>query len=342
MSSTSDDEDEEQLVIVIDNGSSSCKAGFGDKKTLSCNTPTYVNSNDFGFDSVSSTMHGPIVKGVIQNFDDMEKIWEQIIYKQLNVKDPFSVLLSEHPSNTDENRRKIAEIMFEKFNAEKVCIAWQHELNLFSSGRSTGCVVDCGKEQTSVVCYYEMKPVKESFIQLDIGGSDLNHYLSKKYPISYECDLRCLRTHCHFSMDYDNELKCFLDGKYEPKVFNTRKGDSIEIGADAITCPEIMFRPSIIDKQCVGIQHAIYESISICENQEELFSHIMLVGGNTMLRNISERTTAELKKLTNSKVKVIAAPERLKSAWIGGAVMSQVEMFKDRFKTKDQYHESGP
>jgi len=72
-----------------------------------------------------ATKH-PIRRGVIEDWDLMERFWEQCIFKYLRA-DPEDhyFLLTEPPLSTPEDRESIAEIMFESFNVPQLYIGVQ-------------------------------------------------------------------------------------------------------------------------------------------------------------------------------------------------------------------------
>lgn len=59
----------------------------------------------------------PIDHGIITKWEDMEKIWHHTYYNELRVSpDDHPVMMTEAPLNPRQNREKMMEIMFEKFN----------------------------------------------------------------------------------------------------------------------------------------------------------------------------------------------------------------------------------
>ena len=59
----------------------------------------------------------PIRHGMVEDWDLMEKYWEQCIFKYLRAEpEDHYFLLTEPPLNLPENREYTAEIMFESFN----------------------------------------------------------------------------------------------------------------------------------------------------------------------------------------------------------------------------------
>merc|ERR1711997_1413274 len=87
----------------------------------------------------------PIEHGIVTNWDDMEKIWHHTWGNELRV-DPeeHPVLLTEAPLNPKSNREKMIQIMFETFSVPQFYVQIQAVLSLYSSGRTTGVVLDSG------------------------------------------------------------------------------------------------------------------------------------------------------------------------------------------------------
>ena len=95
-----------------------------------------------------------------------------------------------------------------------------------------------------------------------------------------------------------------------------------------------------------GIHTAVHHCISACDVdiRKELYANVVLSGGNTLFRGIAERMRNELAALApeTMSIKVVAPPERLYSAWIGGSILSSLSTFKGMWITKAEYDETGP
>ena len=166
--------DEEVTAVVIDNGSGTCKAGFaGD------DAPRSVFSTVVGRPKVPGIMVGldqkevyvgeeaqqkrgvlkietPIEHGIVTNWDDMEKVWHHTLYSELRVSpEEHPILMTEASLNPKLNREKMTQIMFETFNVPCLYVNVQAVLALYSSGRTTGVVLDSGEGISHTVPIYE-------------------------------------------------------------------------------------------------------------------------------------------------------------------------------------------
>jgi actin len=63
-------------------------------------------------------LKNPIERGVITNWDDMEKVWHHCFYNEMcSAPEEHPVLLTEIPCNLKFNRERTTQIMFETFNS---------------------------------------------------------------------------------------------------------------------------------------------------------------------------------------------------------------------------------
>ena len=116
-------------------------------------------------------------------------------------------------------------------------------------------------------------------------------------------------------------------------------------------CGEMMFNPNefdvIKDNPKGGIAHLIIQSVAKCDKniQNDLYSNIVLAGGNCMLNGIDSRLIKEITALTVKDCKINIANnnkiERKYSAWIGAKIFCQSADYKDMLITKSDYQEHG-
>jgi actin len=71
----------------------------------------------------------------------------------------------------------MTEIMFETFEVPAFYLANQAVLSLFSSGKSTGLVLDAGDSVTHIVPVFEGHAILHTFKRIALGGADLTYYM---------------------------------------------------------------------------------------------------------------------------------------------------------------------
>lgn len=182
--------------MVIDNGSGTCKAGFaGDDAPRSLLQPVvgrpkaqgimvgldqkevYVGEEALQKRGVLK-IESPIENGIIRNWDDMEKVWQHSMINELKVSpEEHPVLMTEAPLNPKQNRERMTQILFETFNVPCLYVSVQGVLALYSSGRTSGLVLDSGESVSHTLPIFEGYAVPHAIQRVNLSGKHLTEYL---------------------------------------------------------------------------------------------------------------------------------------------------------------------
>jgi len=348
--------------IIIDNGSDTCKAGYSGDVFPSINIPMVVGRSKVGesyvgFDALSKRnildLNYPIEKGIITHWDNVEKVWHHIFANELKINPmDYSVLLTDSPFNTDKNKEKMNQMMFEIFGVSGLCIASQPFLALVASSRTTGTVLEIGDSVCHAIPIFESTIQTSNILSLDLSGKDLTNHLfsclnNKGYSFSHD-DRDLIKDMkeklCYVPMDYDHEINNDLNSPIF-KTYKLPNGTDINLGNELFKCPEALFQPSLLGRDFEGVHQCINNSINNCEVdiRKDLYNHIVLAGGSTLFSGFTERLQKEMTILAPSDiVQIIAPTDRKNSVWMGGTMIASHEQYQPMWISKQDYEEDGP
>merc|ERR1712232_407757 len=80
------------------------------------------------------------------------------------------------------------------------------------------------------------------------------------------------------------------------RTFRLPDGTSIAAGTERFSCPEALFKPSVIGIESQGIHDLAFQALTKCDVdvQKGLASNIVLSGGTMMFKGMRERMLREL------------------------------------------------
>ena len=369
-----------KLPIIIDIGSGEIKAGFSGedspkvlfknyigepkyKKVLSAFnsedkeiTAHYIGEDCGKFMGILKLRH-PVKHGIFSSDQDILSIFNYI-YSKLGLGteeiEQHPLLVTEPLLNPYTNREKIANLLFDNLGVPALFFASQPILSLFSTSNTSGTVLESGEgvTQSCVVC--EGFSLPNSYERYDYGGADVTEYLKillkkKGYQFYNSTEFRLV-----------NEIKensCFCISNKKININDARKGlnknplnyylpdgTTVSIGEERLLAPEILFDLDKIGKEYLGLTDIIMSSINKVdiELRQKAYQNILLSGGNTAIRGLLEKLTAEIKNTHKNLVinlKTTSKPEHC--CWIGGNMISTLEIFKRMWVSKSEWSEKG-
>jgi len=365
------DSDEMQAVVLVP-GSGFVQAGFAGDDAPRAVFPSLVGrckhagvmvgmdqKDAYVGDEAQSkrgvlTLKYPIERGIVTNWDDMEKLYHHTFYNELRVApEEHSVLLACPPNNPKASTERAVQMMFETFNVPALYVEHGPVLELYASGRTTGLVVSIGEDGFHAVPIYEGYALPHATLSGTVGGRHLTQFAGKimtergySFTTAAERDIiRDVKEKlCYVAMDFDEEMR--QGSSSIEKTYELPDGQIITVGNERFRVPEVFFAPSMLGCEEKGIQDMAFQAIMKCDVdiRKDLYSNIVIAGGSTLFPGFAERLQKELIALAPStmRVKVIAPPERKYSSWIGGSILASLSTFQPMWITKEDYDEVGP
>ncbi|XP_003414802.1 actin-related protein T2-like [Loxodonta africana] len=359
-------------AVIIDNGSGLCKAGLsgetgprhvinsvvGYPKLDLCSAGSTQKAYYVGEDALSKYdalhLHYPIERGLVSGWDDVEKLWHHLFECELSVKpSDHPVLMTEPSWNPREIREKMAEVMFETFNAPAFYLCNQAVLSLYASACVTGLVVDSGDGVTCTVPVFEGYSLPHAVTKLYVAGRDLTEHLTQLLLSSGRACPSILNKSlvgdikeklCYVAFDAEKELSKRPEEVL--KEYRLPDGTVLCIGEQLHQVPEVLFAPDLLGIHSPGLSKMVTRSIMKCniDIQMALFAEIVLAGGTTLFPGLEERLLKELELLASkgTPIKITASPERCFSGWIGASVVTSLSTFRQMWVTSAMFKEFGP
>lgn len=365
--------EEDVQSLVVDNGSGMMKAGFaGDDAPRAVFGTTVgrpkhpgimvgLDEKDAYVGDEAQQKRGvlglknPIKEGVIDNWDDMEKVWHHTFYQELKVApEEHPVLLTEPPLNPKANRQRMTQVMFETFNVPAMYCNIQAVLGLYASGRTTGCVIDSGDGVSHAVPIFEGYALPHSIQRMRLAGSHITKYLNKlltdrgyAFTTPAEADVvkDIKEKLCYVATDYDKEYSEMKESGAGEQSYELPDGSTVSVVTERIKASEVLFKPSLLGLEMPGLHETAFNCMSKCDNdiRKTLYENVVLSGGSTMFDGIATRMARELEARVPASigVNVIAPPERRFSVWIGGSILSSLSTFQQMWISKPEFEEVG-
>ena len=301
----------------------------------------------------------PVKHGVFENEKDIFLIFNYL-YSKLGINSQeikeHPVLITEPLLNPYSNRENIARSLFDNLGVPALFFASQPILSLFSTSNTSGTVLESGEGVTQSCVIYEGYSIPCSYERFNYGGADVTEYLKNL--------LKKKGYHFYNSTEFSifNDIKensCFAyinnsnsDIEQAKKAANKNPmnyylpdGSNILIGEEKLLAPQILFNPEYIGKEYLSFQDMIISSINKVDNQikQKSYENILLSGGNTCFNGLNEQLNSELKSKLNKNMKIVLnKTEKPKfSCWMGGNIISTLEVFKKMWVTKNDWNEKG-
>uniref|UniRef100_A0A336LZW8 Actin-related protein 6 n=1 Tax=Culicoides sonorensis TaxID=179676 RepID=A0A336LZW8_CULSO len=322
-------------------------------------------------------------KGYLINFDIQKTLWDYMFSSDCcpipRLETP--ILFTEPVLNFHSIQEAVTEIFFEEYEIEYLAkstgpdlAAFNYTTTCMSADPKCCLVIEMGYSFTHVVPIVKGKKLKTAIVRIDVGGKVLTNHL--KEIISYR-QLNVMdetyvinqvkEDSCYVSQNFYEDMQKARKKHPENKIVqdyvlpdftSIQRGylrepiknldeeyQTLRINNERFAIPEILFHPSDIGVNQMGIAEAAVHSINLCpeEIRPHLFANIVLCGGTSLFFGMRNRLTMEIRALTPEEynVQVTMPKDAITYAWQGGKKLSQTDDFLNRCISRKEYEENG-
>ena len=313
----------------------------------------------------------------VEKWDIYEEILNHSFNYELGIQsNEHAVMLSEVPFTTREQREKTISLLFEKFKTPASFLAKSPVLSTFACGKTTAIVVDSGAGTNVVTPVHDGYALISSLIKNHQAGELITQkileVIEKKVQLKPNWSFKKTKTNqdkfIFKDLEFPNTTKSFIKySKFEiveeikhsmfqvsesnfdsskqtnfPQIsFEMNTGNTFDFGMERYSIPEsILFSP---ENKSNSIPQMCYDSImkSDADIRKDLFSNIVLVGGNTSFNGYSKRFEKELTSKVTNNIKIKSPilppsfPASKQMTWIGGSILSSLGSFQQMWISKE-------
>ena len=340
-----DNDDHPQIgkTVVIDGGTYNSRIGIsGERK------PAYVVDTAQDWAAIQSQEQQPLVYGAINQWDKVQKLWLNLIEGKLKFDtSEHPIVLTETHDVTKDDRNKLTELIFEGIQAPAFYVSPSSLFSLYSTGRTSGCVLDFAYDCSRIVPIYEGYVLQLNSKTIKIGGQHISHQLAM--DLEKSCKISHLES---FNLNILEEIKrkhCCVSSVWNKKNVKDAKYKLPDGQVITITPKMAMGATDVLFEQS-GLIEQTQSSIMDCDEQSysAVFNNMVISGGTALLHGVKEKILDELservrnEKRTMKEIVHVVKPNNAQlSAWIGASIFSSLSSFSRALVTIQEYQECG-
>eukprot|EP00128_Syssomonas_multiformis_P014807 Colp12_sorted_trinity150504_noHs@19943 len=363
-----------EVPLIIDNGSFYLRAGFAGDDAPRAVFPSQVRrprhlgvmvgmhqKNTFVGDECSEIGNKLLTidcfqQGKCVDWDGLQHLWYHTYYNECRVApEEQPVLMTEPALNSEDDRAKTLQIQFEHFQVPSLALVVSGVLSLYSTGRTSGTVLDCGHGSTTALSVDKGSLLPQSIHKSEVGGANLTDLLLKALnERGGDFKVETERRYRHVSYIKEGALYIAQDFALEEAktlplaTHELPDGTEVEIGNERYQIPEALFQPSRIGDTSPGIHELVHLSITSCDPYlySTMLSNIVVCGGTAKIQGLPQRARKELAILNGSEIpdfvdySSVCQPDY--TAWVGGSVLATHSAFSKIAWKREEYAEVGP
>lgn len=305
---------DENQVVIIDVGTQFTKVGWAGDNMPTC-----------AFPSLNKEGKPVMERGVVIDFDGYDELIKTSFTKLNTTPSAQTCFIIVAPKTPQHHKERIAKFLFEELNIPNLFMCTSSYAALCSTDKLSSLVITLGAGICHVVPIYEATVIQHAIQRLDIAGQDINDFLSKKMNEAGVEKKKLTKKRVEETKRY----KCVVPNTYNKETFQMYES------------PEIIFSPSIIQREVPSLHALILKCITQCDidTRKSLWENIIICGGSTQFKGFVPRLEAEIRKLCPETIepKVIAPKNRLVTVHQGASNMCFWTEFGDWIISKDEW-----
>ena len=259
-----------------------------------------------------------------------------------------SILFTEPVIHNKEQRMKLTEFLFEKYEISGLFFCNSSVLSSFSYGKCSCLIFDSGHSQSNIVPVHDGMIIKNALNYFALNGKYINELLINeliKKQINNFNNYNILQ-----KLQVLSDLKDLIFTSDSNKnIYTLPDNKNITIQDDFLSLIKKNIETKLFNDDELNLKSLIIKSVSsvLLDIKKDLISNIFVCGGNSLIFNnyfndIKEALSKEL--VSGAIVRLTTHPskiERSLAAFLGASIISSLNIYKETIVKKEEYEEHG-
>ncbi|XP_033113780.1 actin-related protein 6-like [Anneissia japonica] len=324
----------------------------------------------------------PFQKGYLVNWDVQRQVWDHVFGKDVMNLDcsESTIIITEPYFNFLAIQEAMNEIFFEEYKFDAILRTNAGSLSAYKrieDDKAHKCclVVDSGFSFTHIAPYHGNKKITKAVRRISVGGKLLTNHLKEiiSYRQLHVMDetyvMNQVKEDVSFvSLQFNQDMQIaklkglentivrdyvlpdfsqIKRGYVKDPSTKTKSHEQIvRMNNERFSVPEVLFHPSDVSIQEMGVPEAIINSISATpeEMHPHLYNNIILTGGNSLFPGFRERVERDVRSMAPQEynVNVFLPKNPIEYAWHGGKLLGQSDDILSKMcVSRKEYEENG-
>jgi actin-like protein 6A len=265
----------------------------------------------------------------------------------INEMNQGSLLFSEPVIHDKDQRMKLTQFLFEKYEIGGLFFCNSSVLSSFSYGKTSCLIFDSGNAQSNIVPVHDGMIIKNALNYYSLNGKYINELIVNELIGKQIDNFKSYNILENIQILSDIKDIIFTSESIKNEYLLPDK-KSIIINENYISEIKKNIEFKIFNDE-LNLKNLILKTISsvLLDIKKDLISNIFVCGGNSLILNnyfdnIKEALAKEL--VSSAIVRLITHPskiERSLASFLGASIVSSLNIYKETIVKKEEYEEHG-
>ena len=259
-----------------------------------------------------------------------------------------SLLFTEPVIHNKDQRMKLTEFLFEKYEIGGLFFCNSSVLSYFSYGKCCCLIFDSGHSQSNIVPVNDGMIIKNALNYFEINGKYIDELITNELINKQINNFNNYNILQNIQILYNLKDIILTSNNNNKNIYTLPDNQNIILEDNYLSKIRNNIKEKLLNDE-LNLKTLILKSISsvLLDIKKELISNIFICGGNSLIFNnyfndIKESIGKEL--ISGSLVKLTTHPskiERSLSSFLGASIISSLNIYKEKIVKKEEYEEHG-